>query len=62
MILAVPITVIINIVLSKFEQTRPFAILLSEKWDIEIDEDLDKWIIEKLKSIKKDVKIPKLKK
>lgn len=53
MILAVPITVIINIVLSKFEQTRPFAILLSEKWDIEIDEDLDKWIIEKLKQFKR---------
>ena len=32
--------VIINIVLSKFDSTKPISILLSEKWSIDIDEDI----------------------
>jgi len=40
MLLSVPIMVIINIVLSKFESTRPISILLSEKWIIETDEQI----------------------
>lgn len=45
MLLSVPIMVIINIVLSKFEMTRPIAILLSEKWEVKWDFSvLDEWI------------------
>lgn len=33
-LLSVPIMVIINIILSKFEETKSIAILLSEKWDV----------------------------
>lgn len=36
MLLSVPITVIINIVFSKIPATRPLAILLSEKWELQI--------------------------
>jgi len=39
MLLSVPIMVTINIILSRFETTRPISILLSEKWIIE-DEDI----------------------
>ncbi|MDD3303143.1 MAG: AI-2E family transporter, partial [Candidatus Gracilibacteria bacterium] len=41
MLLAVPIMVIINIILSKFDQTRPIAILLSEKGDVKNGVDID---------------------
>lgn len=34
MFLCVPITVIMNVILSKFESTRPISILLSEKGDV----------------------------
>lgn len=37
MLLSVPIMVIINIVLASIKQTRPVAILLSEKWVLQID-------------------------
>jgi AI-2 transport protein TqsA len=37
MLLSVPIMVIINIILAKIPVTRPIAILLSEKWEIEVD-------------------------
>lgn len=37
MLLSVPIMVIINIILSKIPATRPIAILLSEKWDIQVN-------------------------
>lgn len=40
MLLSVPIMVIINIVLSKFESTKPISILLSEKWVIDDEEDI----------------------
>jgi len=40
MLLSVPIMVIINIVLSKFESTKPISILLSEKWSIETEEEI----------------------
>lgn len=54
MLLSVPLMVIINIILSKFEQTRPIAILLSEKWNIQVfsseEEKLEnKKILEKIK-------------
>lgn len=35
MLLSVPLVVIMNIILSKFEKTRPIAILLSEKGDLD---------------------------
>ncbi len=41
MILSVPIMVIINIVLAKIPETRSFAILLSEKWELKMDTDTD---------------------
>ena len=37
MLLSVPLVVIMNIILSKFEKTRPIAILLSEKGDLDED-------------------------
>ncbi len=40
MLLSVPIMVIINIVLSKFDSTKPISILLSEKWVIETEEEI----------------------
>ncbi len=40
MLLSVPIMVIINIILSKFDSTKPISILLSEKWFIESDEKI----------------------
>lgn len=54
MLLSVPLMVIINIILSKFEQTRPIAIFLSEKWELEIpvitiDQEEWKKFIEKMK-------------
>lgn len=48
MLLAVPLMVIINIVLSKIPATKPFAILLSEKWDLQVN-----WWDEVLKTRKK---------
>lgn len=41
MLLSVPIMVIINIILSKFESTKPISILLSEKWVLDNDDDID---------------------
>ncbi len=41
MLLSVPIMVIINIILSKFDSTRPISILLSEKWNIDVDENIN---------------------
>ncbi len=38
MLLSVPIMVIINIILAKIPLTRPIAIFLSEKWDLQIDD------------------------
>lgn len=37
MLLSVPIMVIINIILAKIPETRAFAILLSEKWELQIE-------------------------
>lgn len=39
MLLSVPLMVIINIILSKFETTRSIAILLSEKWELNVKSD-----------------------
>ncbi|NDK07955.1 AI-2E family transporter [Candidatus Gracilibacteria bacterium] len=41
MLLSVPIMVIINIILSKFDETKPIAILLSEKGDVKSGVDLE---------------------
>jgi AI-2 transport protein TqsA len=41
MLLSVPIMVIINIILSKFPSTRSLAILLSEKWDLQVDNEAE---------------------
>ncbi len=53
MLLSVPIMVIINIILSNIETTRPLAILMSEKWDLRtsfwIEKRKRKKILEKLK-------------
>jgi hypothetical protein len=40
MLLSVPLMVIINIILSKFDSTKPISILLSEKWILESDEEI----------------------
>lgn len=68
MLLSVPIMVIINIILSKIPITRPIAILLSEKWELQItwwDEVLEnrKKLVENIKDKfnKKTVKNKKLK-
>lgn len=37
MLLSVPIMVIINIVFAKIPATRPMAILMSEKWELQVD-------------------------
>lgn len=49
MLLSVPLMVILNIILAKIPQTRPLAILLSEKWVLDV---YDK---EKLKVSKKNI-------
>lgn len=36
MLLSVPLMVIMNIILSKFEVTKPIAIFLSEKWELQV--------------------------
>ncbi len=48
MLLAVPTMVIINIILAKIPVTRPLAILLSEKWELQVE-----WGEEVVKSRKK---------
>ncbi len=37
MLLSVPLMVIINIILAKIPVTKPLAILLSEKWELQVD-------------------------
>ena len=37
MLLSVPLMVIVNIILAKIPVTKPLAILLSEKWDLQVD-------------------------
>jgi len=49
MLLSVPLMIIINIILSKFETTRPIAVLLSEKWELDVISE------EKSKINKKDL-------
>lgn len=64
MLLSVPIMVIINIILSKIPLTRPIAIFLSEKWELQIDdsEEISKNRKKLLKSFKdKIIKIKKKK-
>jgi hypothetical protein len=39
MLLSVPIMVIINIILAKFPSTRSIAILLSEKGELQVDNE-----------------------
>jgi predicted PurR-regulated permease PerM len=41
MLLSVPITVILIIIMSEFSDTRPFAILLSRKGDLNREEDVN---------------------
>jgi len=57
MLLSVPLMVIINIILSRFPSTRPIAILLSEKWELDIQ--TQPIIDEVKKSIKKIKTSPK---
>lgn len=54
MLLSVPFMVITNIILSKFESTRPIAILLSEKWNLYIENYV--WIEIDKKKLLDDVK------
>jgi predicted PurR-regulated permease PerM len=51
MLLSVPIMIIINIILAKIPATRPIAILLSEKWELQTD-----WGEEVVKTRKKFLK------
>lgn len=51
MLLSIPIMVTINIVLSKIPETRWFAILLSEKWYLQVEalkKEKKKWVFEKI--------------
>lgn len=48
MLLSVPIMVIINIILAKIPVTRPLAILLSEKWELQVE-----WWVDVVNSRKK---------
>jgi predicted PurR-regulated permease PerM len=41
MLLSVPLMVIVNIILSKFDKTKPIAILLSEKWELDVSEEIE---------------------
>ena len=56
MLLAVPLMVMINIILSKFDSTRPVAILLSQKWELEVQ-----WTTETTKNKKDLINIVKKK-
>lgn len=55
MLLSVPIMVTLNIIFSKFESTRPLAVLLSEKWEIRTDFEFfhedSETVISKMKKI-----------
>ena len=51
MLLSVPLMVIINIILSKIPATRSLAILLSEKWELQVD-----WWEEVIKTRKRVMK------
>lgn len=57
MLLSVPIMVIINIILAKIEETRPIAVLLSEKWDLQIEtsEEVNKTRQKFIKRIKQKI-------
>ncbi len=48
MFLSLPIMIILNIVFSKFESTRPIAIILSEKWKLKQD-----FLVEHVKKTRK---------
>jgi len=51
MLLSVPLMVIINIILAKIPATKPLAILLSEKWELQVD-----WGEEVIKTRKRVIK------
>lgn len=61
MLLSVPLMVIINIILSKFTSTRPIAILLSEKWELDVVSQKKSKISKKdlIKNVKKRLLIIK---
>jgi predicted PurR-regulated permease PerM len=54
MLLSVPLMVIINIILWKIPATKPLAILLSEKWELQVD-----WWDEVIQTRKRVIKIIK---
>lgn len=62
MLLSVPLMVIINIILSKFETTRPLAVLLSEKWDLNVTDDESVSITKKelIQNVKKKIDMIKM--
>jgi predicted PurR-regulated permease PerM len=53
MLLCVPIMVIVNIILAKIPATKPIAILLSEKWDLQVE---SQDVIDKRKKLLKSFK------
>jgi len=64
MLLSVPIMVIINIIFAKIPATRPIAILLSEKWELQVEwweevikarREILKWIKNKFTKKKKKI-------
>ncbi len=61
MLLSVPLMVIMNIIFSKFEATRPVAILLSEKWELDVhaSRDVSQNKKELLDNVKKRLEIIK---
>ena len=63
MLLSVPIIVILNIILAKIPATRSIAVLLSEKWELEIDPEDEVKATRKqlLDNVKQRLKLQKIK-
>lgn len=61
MLLSVPLMVIINIILSKFETTRPIAVLLSEKWELDVNDEENVTLTKKelIQNVKKKIDLIK---
>lgn len=62
MLLSVPLMVIINITLSRFDTTRPIAILLSEKWELDVHDEENTTLTKKelIQNVKKKIELIKM--
>jgi hypothetical protein len=54
--------VIINITLSRFDTTRPIAILLSEKWELDVHDEENTTLTKKelIQNVKKKIELIKM--